>query len=226
MLVTGIIFLCLALAFGGAGWVQINAHYDAFAQSTFERLFYNPGCYWVAGAILTCLLALILIVRALTTKKKDRAASHLPYFISEISALLLGLGSVGFGIFRNRWISIINADRIAAAAEEESASLLKYDGTVWIVIGAIAAVFGLVFLCIQILKGASPAFAAKVEKGRIYGFFRDYKSEMKKIVWSSKEDVLKNTVVVVVSLVVVGAIVGLLDLGFSQLLLLIGKIGA
>ena len=75
-------------------------------------------------------------------------------------------------------------------------------------------------------KGLSPAFATKVEHGRIYGFFRDYKSEMKKIVWSSKEDVLKNTVVVVVTLVIVGALVGLLDLGFSQLLLLIGKIGA
>lgn len=226
MLVTGIIFLCFALAFGGAGWVQINAHYDANAQSFSERLFYNPGCYWAAAAALVCLLSLILIIRALTTRKKQRENSRLPYFFSEISILLLGLGSIGFGFFRNRWVDLINADRLAAVEEGEETALLSYDGTLWIVIGAIAALVGLVFLCTQILKGISPAFAAKVEHSRIYGFFRDYKSEMKKIVWSSKEDVFKNTVVVVVTLVIVGALVGLLDLGFTKLLLLIGKIGA
>ena len=59
---------------------------------------------------------------------------------------------------------------------------------------------------------------------RVSNFFVDLKSERKKITWPSKEDTLKKTGVVIVELVIAAAVVGLLDLGFSKLVLLLGSL--
>ncbi|MPN06260.1 hypothetical protein SDC9_153516 [bioreactor metagenome] len=47
---------------------------------------------------------------------------------------------------------------------------------------------------------------------------------MKKVVWYPKKDVIKSTGVVLVAIVGVGLVVGLLDLGLTELILLLGKI--
>ena len=59
---------------------------------------------------------------------------------------------------------------------------------------------------------------------RLKKFWRDYKSEFKKIVWPSKEDTTRNTVVVVVSIVIVGVVVSVLDFLFSQGLTLLSHL--
>ena len=56
---------------------------------------------------------------------------------------------------------------------------------------------------------------------RVIKFFRDYKSEAKKIVWPTFKDVVKNTVIVLIMCVVVGAFIWILDFGLSKLLSLI-----
>lgn len=53
---------------------------------------------------------------------------------------------------------------------------------------------------------------------RIIGFFRDYKSEVKKIVWPGIKDVLKNTLIVLVMCLIIGAFIWLLDFGLGKLL--------
>ena len=53
---------------------------------------------------------------------------------------------------------------------------------------------------------------------RIIRFFRDYKSEIKKIVWPGPKDVLKNTVIVLLMCLIVGALIWLIDYGLGQLL--------
>ncbi|MBQ4648965.1 MAG: preprotein translocase subunit SecE [Clostridia bacterium] len=50
-------------------------------------------------------------------------------------------------------------------------------------------------------------------------FFKDYKSELKKIVWASKDFTVKSTIVVIVCLLVCAGVIGLLDFGLSKLLL-------
>ena len=57
---------------------------------------------------------------------------------------------------------------------------------------------------------------------RIGGFLVDCKSELKKVVWLSKEDTVKQTAVAVVMMVASGAIVGILDFVLTKLILLIG----
>ena len=48
--------------------------------------------------------------------------------------------------------------------------------------------------------------------GKVCKYFRELKSELKKVVWSTPKQVLKNTLIVVACVLVVGAIVWLFDL--------------
>lgn len=58
---------------------------------------------------------------------------------------------------------------------------------------------------------------------RIWKFFKDYKSEVKKIVWPGFGEVLKNTGIVLVMFVIIGLVVWLVDGGLRLLLELIWK---
>jgi len=56
---------------------------------------------------------------------------------------------------------------------------------------------------------------------KIFQFFKESRAELKKVVWPTKADVLSSIKVVIISTIVVAVILGLLDLGFSQLFRLI-----
>lgn len=58
---------------------------------------------------------------------------------------------------------------------------------------------------------------------KVVQFFKESKAELKKVVWPTKEDVLSSIKVVIVSTVVVAVILGLFDLGFTQLFRLLMK---
>ncbi len=53
---------------------------------------------------------------------------------------------------------------------------------------------------------------------RVIGFIKDYKSEVKKIVWPGVKDVAKNTAIVLAMCLIVGAFIWLLDLGLGNLI--------
>ena len=57
---------------------------------------------------------------------------------------------------------------------------------------------------------------------RIKKFFKDYKSEIKKIVWLSPKTTFQYTAMVLVVMVIVSAFIGVLVLAFSKLLLFVG----
>ena len=65
-------------------------------------------------------------------------------------------------------------------------------------------------------KAAVKNFGARVSK-----FFRDTKSELKKVVWPSKEDTKQNTVVVLVTVALAAVVMILLDTVFGGILGLI-----
>ncbi len=56
---------------------------------------------------------------------------------------------------------------------------------------------------------------------RIVRYFRDYKSEVKKIVWPGWKDVAKNTLIVLVICLIIGAFIWIVDFGLAQLLELV-----
>ncbi len=51
---------------------------------------------------------------------------------------------------------------------------------------------------------------------RLAAFFKSCKAEMKKIVWANPATVRSNTLMVLVSIIVISAAIGLVDLLFSQ----------
>ncbi len=59
--------------------------------------------------------------------------------------------------------------------------------------------------------------AAKTKKSgnKITKFFKEVKSELKKVTWPSKKQVIKNTLVVIAAVVIIGIVIWVLDLLFS-----------
>ncbi len=57
--------------------------------------------------------------------------------------------------------------------------------------------------------------AKEKKKGRIKEAWRGFKSETKKIVWPSWKQVFKNTLVVLVIVIICAVVIGVLDYAFS-----------
>ncbi|MBR5401876.1 MAG: preprotein translocase subunit SecE [Treponema sp.] len=58
---------------------------------------------------------------------------------------------------------------------------------------------------------------------KVFQFFKESRAELKKVVWPTRADVLSSIKVVIISTFIVAIILGLLDLGFSELFRLILK---
>lgn len=65
-------------------------------------------------------------------------------------------------------------------------------------------------------KGAVKGFFARIAK-----FFRDTKSELKKVVWPSKQDTRNNTVVVITVVAITAVVLLVLDTAFGGVMRLI-----
>ena len=70
----------------------------------------------------------------------------------------------------------------------------------------------------KVLEADNKPKKAKKEKkkGRIKNAWNGFKSEFKKIVWSPRDQVRKNTIVVVVAVVALAIIIALADLVFMK----------
>lgn len=100
---------------------------------------------------------------------------------------------------------------VAASAGDTDAKTDKeekaFNWDLWISVGIIAALI-ITFFAFYI-------FSEKW-RGKVKQFFRDYKSELKKVVWSPWSDVKKNTVVVLVLSLGTALLIGVLDVIFSK----------
>lgn len=73
---------------------------------------------------------------------------------------------------------------------------------------------------------SAAAAASPKKKHSIVKYFKDARSEFKKVVWPSRKQVVNNTIVVIISLVVSGIAIWALDTGFGSLLMLmLGRTG-
>lgn len=113
--------------------------------------------------------------------------------------------------------SFIDVRPVVSTQIVESVSML--------ILPIVLAVFAVVALAYLLLDDYLEVLASKGEKltipKRITRFFRDYKSEIKKIVWPTLKDVLKNTFIVLVMCLLIGILIWGVDFGLSKLLDLI-----
>ncbi|MBZ4671232.1 MAG: preprotein translocase subunit SecE [Clostridiales bacterium] len=79
-------------------------------------------------------------------------------------------------------------------------------------------------------NGTKPAKPAKTPKAKgekksfVYGlkkYFRDLKAEFKKVVWPTKQQVVKNTSIVLITMILAGIFIWGLDSAFTQILRLV-----
>ena len=59
---------------------------------------------------------------------------------------------------------------------------------------------------------------------RMKKFFKDTKSELKKVTWPTKEQLIHNTGVIIVFIIIIKIILSLLDVAFSQVFRLLTNI--
>ncbi len=64
----------------------------------------------------------------------------------------------------------------------------------------------------SISKTKKAGFGTRVKK-----FFRDTKAELKKVTWPTKEQLIHNTGVIIVFIILVTIILSVLDIAFAQL---------
>ena len=58
---------------------------------------------------------------------------------------------------------------------------------------------------------------------KVIQFFKESRAELKKVVWPTRDDVVSSIKVVIVSTILVALILGLLDLGFTELFRILMK---
>ncbi|SFM07490.1 preprotein translocase subunit SecE [Halanaerobium salsuginis] len=54
--------------------------------------------------------------------------------------------------------------------------------------------------------------------GKIAKFFKQVKSEMKKVNWPNKEEITSNTIVVIITVVALIAFIGIIDLALANII--------
>ena len=59
--------------------------------------------------------------------------------------------------------------------------------------------------------------------GKVIQFVKESRAELKKVVWPTRDDVVSSIKVVIISTILVAVILGLLDLGFTELFRILMK---
>ena len=94
--------------------------------------------------------------------------------------------------------------------------------TIFVLLSTLAlfagAIFGACHLFVDDLIMVREGKAKKTILGRVISTLRDYKSELKKIVWPGLSDVVKNTLIVIIMCAIIGAFIWLVDRGLISLL--------
>ncbi len=67
-----------------------------------------------------------------------------------------------------------------------------------------------------VAKKSKTSFISKIQK-----YFKDTKSELKKVTWPTKEQLKQNTTVIIVFIILIGIFLFVFDLGFSKLISLL-----
>lgn len=184
-------------AFGSE--VEIGGNSYDMARSAHILL-----CFWIS--------VIGVVLSALSFKsKKVRIATPIVSLIAAVYMLVMRLtGSWKYIDFR--------------PIEYGSIDSMTFTFNVWLLVIALF-VFTALAVAYLLIDDYIEVLASKGEKrtifGRVIQFFRDYKSEVKKIVWPGIKDVVKNTLIVLIMCLLVGIIIWGVDIGLGNLLDLI-----
>lgn len=182
----------LQIAFGGE-----LADIDKLARSA-HFLF----CFWLTVAALVMSVA--------TFFSKSKALTYVLAGESLVVAIYMLVIRLS-----DPW-KFVDVRPFGAATESLSYSKYFLFAVVALFLAALAAI------SYMLINDYIEVLASKGEKRvvvkRVIQFFKDYKSETKKIVWPTFRDVVKNTLIVLIMCAIIGALIWLVDLGLGSLL--------
>ena len=162
-------------------------------------------CFWLT------VLGVVLSVFSFKSKK-------VRYFAP---AVALGTGIYMLVIALSDAIKFVDARPLTTTigvTSIEYASSVLFTAIALLLFAVAAAAYLLIDDYIEVTQSKG---AKRTILKRVIGFFKDYKSEIKKIVWPGFKDVAKNTGIVLAMCLIVGAFIWLLDLGLGKLIELI-----
>ncbi len=196
-------FIGAALGFGTKTKIA-GTEYD-MAKSA-DILF----CFWLS--------VLGIVLSAFSFKsKKTRYFTPAVGLITGIYMLVIALSKPEMYVDQRPLSTLIGV---------ESVKYAKWNGISFVLITAIVillfAIIAAAYLFIDdYLEVKASNGNKKTIFKRVCSFFKDYKSEVKKIVWPGFKDVAKNTAIVLAMCAIVGAFIWLLDFGLGKLLELV-----
>ena len=130
----------------------------------------------------------------------------------------------GFGIVAAVYMLVISLSKAWNFVDTRPmANVTKVTYTPFVLITAIVlfafVIFAVAYLLIddKLEVMASNGEKLTIPK-RMVRFFRDYKSEVKKITWPGRSEVVKNTIIVLIMCAIIGALIWAIDFGLGQLL--------
>lgn len=204
------LFTFAVFSFANGQTVNAGGLQLAFGSELFEQTKVAKS-----ADLLLCFFLTVLSV-ALTAFSLFKKSAALKYWTSGVS---LGTAVYMFVIaVSNPW------KFVDTRPFTDSLESIKYGPFVLYAAVAIilCAAFSIAYLLIsdKIEVDASKGKKLTIPK-RLVRFLKDYKSEIKKIVWPGFKDVIKNTVIVLIMCLLIGILVWVLDFGLGQLLSLI-----
>ncbi len=184
------------LAFGSKYTTAAGTAYD-MAKSA-QILF----CFWLTA------IAAVMSIFSFKSKKLRYAVPGLGV-VSAVYMLVMRLSSAG---------------KFVDSRPMANVTSVSYTAFVWMLVIALF-LFVIASAAYLLIDDYIEVAASKGEKltipKRIIRFFKDYKSEVKKIVWPGLKEVIKNTVIVLIMCLLVGVLIWLIDFGLGQLLNLV-----
>lgn len=184
------------LAFGSKYTTAAGTAYD-MAKSA-QILF----CFWLTA------IAAVMSIFSFKSKKLRYAVPGLGV-VSAVYMLVMRLSSAG---------------KFVDSRPMANVTSVSYTAFVWMLVIALF-LFVIASAAYLLIDDYIEVAASKGEKltipKRIIRFFKDYKSEVKKIVWPGLKEVIKNTVIVLITCLLVGVLIWLIDFGLGQLLNLV-----
>ncbi len=184
------------LAFGSKYTTAAGTAYD-MAKSA-QILF----CFWLTA------IAAVMSIFSFKSKKLRYAVPGLGV-VSAVYMLVMRLSSAG---------------KFVDSRPMANVTSVSYTAFVWMLVIALF-LFVIASAAYLLIDDYLEVAASKGEKltipKRIIRFFKDYKSEVKKIVWPGLKEVIKNTVIVLIMCLLVGVLIWLIDFGLGQLLNLV-----
>ena len=204
-------FMNMATFVTANGEVSANGALLAFGG----KLKFNGSSYDMAKSsdllfcFLLCAIGFIMSIFSFKSKKLRYAVPALS-LVSAIYMLVITLSSP--------WKFIDTRSYPSMGVTNVSYTSFVLICTVALFLFAIAAIAYL--LVDDAIEAAASKDKLTIPK-KVIRFFKDYKSEVKKIVWPGFKDVCKNTVIVLIICLVIGVLIWLFDWGLGELLELI-----